>query len=38
VSKGVDIHYKAEYTTPEFEKIAENKEIIIYLKSFKFKI
>lgn len=33
VSKGADVHYKAEYTALELAEMAENTEVIAYLKS-----
>ncbi|WP_089604116.1 ankyrin repeat domain-containing protein [Acinetobacter piscicola] len=33
ISKGADVNYKAEYTALELAEMAENKEIIDYLKS-----
>ena len=33
VSKGADVHYKSEYTALELAEMADNKEVINYLKS-----
>ena len=33
VSKGADVYYKAEYTALDLAQMAENKDVIAYLKS-----